>query len=160
MALPLGTRTRSSTNWSGRENCSRARTISDPDRPTTNTVVFRAGSLAPGQSTNFTGSYTVPGNCCTVTDTLTVSAQDACPGPEVGDTSTAICPVIFTPRIEVTKDCPVEPAVPGEPLTYSGTVSNAGNITLTDVVVYNDITGPSNPISLSATCELRNTRRK
>lgn len=114
--------------------------------PAANTVVFRARTLAPGQTTNFTASYVVPGDCCTVTDTLTVTGQDTCTGTQVQDTSTAICPVQFTPRVRITKNCPTQPTIPGQPLVYSGTVSNAGNITLTDVVVYNNMTGAQNPV--------------
>lgn len=109
-------------------------------------VVFRAASLAPGQVTNFVGSYLVPGNCCSITDTLLASGSDICNGTTVTDTATAICPVLFTPRITVTKVCPALPTKVGEPLTYSGIVSNAGNVTLTDVIVYNDVTLMNNPV--------------
>jgi uncharacterized repeat protein (TIGR01451 family) len=116
------------------------------NQPTSNTVVFLASRLAPGQVTNFTASYTVPTNCCSVTDTLTTSAFDECDGLPVYDTSTAICPVLYTPLIRVTKTCPTLPGIVGKVLTYSGTVSNAGNITLQGVLVYDSITGSSAPI--------------
>lgn len=114
--------------------------------PVSNTLVFSALSLSPGQVTNFTGSYVAPGNCCNVCDTLTATAQNECDGATVKDTATALCPIQFTPAITITKTCPAQPAVPGELLTYSGTISNAGNITLMEVVVYNSMTGAENPV--------------
>lgn len=116
------------------------------DQPAANTVVFRARTLVPGQVTNFTGSYRVPTNCCSVCDTLTATAQDICSGVQVKDTATAICPVLFTPRVRITKTCPATPTPVGQPLMYSGVVSNSGNITLTDVVVHNNMTGAQSPI--------------
>jgi len=115
-------------------------------RPVSNTVVFTALQLAPGQVTNFTGSYIAPSNCCSVCDTLTASANNQCDGVAVYDTATAICPVQFTPLIRITKTCPALSTPVGQVLYYSGTVSNAGNITLWGVVVYDSMTGSQNPI--------------
>lgn len=116
------------------------------DMPGPNTVVFRAALLQPGQTTNFTGSYTVPGDCCTVTATLQARGSDTCTGQSVTNTSTTICPVQFTPQIVVTKVCSTVPVRIGEVLMYSGTVSNSGNVTLTDVRVHNSVTGSANPV--------------
>ncbi|MBN2505485.1 MAG: hypothetical protein JXQ71_02200, partial [Verrucomicrobia bacterium] len=111
------------------------------NQPASNTVVFAALRLLPGQMTNFTGSYIVPTNCCEVCDTLTASGRNECNGLAVYDTATAICPVKFAPQIRITKTCPEQPTPIGEVLTYSGVVSNAGNVTLSDVVAYHSITG-------------------
>jgi uncharacterized repeat protein (TIGR01451 family) len=116
------------------------------DQPASNTVVFTALRLAPGQVTNFTAHYIVPTNCCSVTDTLTASGNNECDGVTVYDTSTAVCPVQFTPLIKVTKTCPALPTIVGKSLVYSGTVSNAGNVTLQGIVVYNSISGSQAPI--------------
>lgn len=115
-------------------------------QPVSNTVVFTASQLLPGQSTNFTASYTTPGDCCSVCDTLTATGQDFCTGKTVRDTATQICPVQFAPAVRITKVCPTVAVAPGESMVYSGTVINAGNITLSDVVVYNSMTGAQNPI--------------
>src|SRR3974377_197127 len=50
------------------------------------------------------------------------------------------------PLIKITKTCPGQPTLPGQPLNYSGTVSNAGNITLAEIVVYDSVTGVQNPV--------------
>lgn len=114
--------------------------------PAANTVVFRANSLQPGQTTNFTGSYTVPDNCCTVIDTLQARGTDNCTGVGVTNTSSALCPVLFTPKLKITKVCPTAPVKVGEMLVYTGTISNAGNITISDVVVYNRVQGLGQPV--------------
>src|SRR5262249_58306046 len=48
-----------------------------------------------------------------------------------------------SPAIVVTKNCPATPVQPGQPLLFSGTVSNAGNITLTNVLVVNNQPEPN-----------------
>jgi uncharacterized repeat protein (TIGR01451 family) len=109
------------------------------DVPAPNTSVFSAASLAPGASANFTGSYTVPGsNACSITTSVSASANDQCAGSGVIARATISCPLVTTPGIVVTQNCPVNPASPGGVFTYSGTVSNAGNNTLTNIVVINN----------------------
>jgi len=112
------------------------------NQPSNNTPVFTLPSLAPGASTNFTGSYMVPITfgpvpICSVTDTLTATGRSVC-GVPVTNTVTATCPIFTSPRIVVTTSCPTNPVGQGGLLTYSGTVSNAGNITLTNIVVVNN----------------------
>ena len=104
--------------------------------PVLNTPVFTLASLAPGASANFTGSYPAPTNCA-VTDTLTASASSVC-GVPVSSTATATCVITTTPLIVVTAICPVAPVVPGTSIVYSGTVRNAGNIPLTNIIVMSD----------------------
>jgi uncharacterized repeat protein (TIGR01451 family) len=106
------------------------------NQPVTNTLVFTLASLAPGAVTNFTGSYVAPTNC-SVTDTLTGTGRSIC-GVAVTNTVSATCPITTTPAIEVTQTCPTTPVGQGGLLTYSGTVRNAGNITLTNIVVVNN----------------------
>jgi len=108
------------------------------NRPADNTVIFTAASLAPGASANFTGSYEVPLNCCVVWSTATARGQDTCTGTTVTDTDTTTCTVLTTPKIVVTKVCPPTAVQTGDMLQYSGTVSNAGNITLINVTIVNN----------------------
>jgi uncharacterized repeat protein (TIGR01451 family) len=106
------------------------------NQPVTNTLVFTLASLAPGAVTNFTGSYVVPTNCF-VADTLTGTGRSIC-GVAVTNTASATCPILTAPAIIVTQTCPTTPVGQGGLLTYSGTVRNAGNITLTNIVVVNN----------------------
>ncbi|HZR21665.1 MAG TPA: hypothetical protein VFE51_30565, partial [Verrucomicrobiae bacterium] len=106
------------------------------DRPVANTPVFALASLAPGASANFTGSYTAPTNCA-ATDTLTATASSVC-GAAVVSSASATCPILTTPRLTVSANCSGSPVAPGGLLAYSGTVTNTGDITLTNVVVVSD----------------------
>jgi uncharacterized repeat protein (TIGR01451 family) len=107
------------------------------DLPAANTTVYTVATLAPGASANFTGSYQVPLNCCVVFSTVTVTGQ-SCAGQPVSDEYTRTCTVLTAPSIVVTKVCPGTVLQPGGLLTYSGSVSNSGNITLVSVNVTDD----------------------
>jgi uncharacterized repeat protein (TIGR01451 family) len=106
------------------------------NQPVSNTVVFTLASLAPGAVTNFTASYVAPTNC-SVTDTLIATGRSIC-GMAVSSTNSATCPIFTTPVIVVTTACPTNLVGQGGLFTFSGTVSNAGNITLTNIVVVNN----------------------
>ena len=106
------------------------------DQPASNTPVVTVASLAPGAVAGFRGSYPAPTNC-SATDTLTAIGQSLC-GVAVTNTATATCPILTTPRIAVITFCPTNPVGQGGLLTFSGVVSNAGNITLTNIVVINN----------------------
>jgi uncharacterized repeat protein (TIGR01451 family) len=115
-----------------------------------NTVVYTTAFLLPGGSASFKGSYNVPNNCCSVWNTLTATGAD-CSGIVVTDAVTQTCPVQTVPAISVTKVCPVVAVAPGDILHYSGVVSNAGNIALTNVIVASSVPGTNflGPIALS-----------
>jgi len=122
------------------------------DQPAANTVIYTANSLAPGAKATFTGSYTVPPNCCVSSSTVGATGRDICTGATVADTFTATCTALTLPKIVVTKVCPAEAVRPGEVLEYSGTVSNAGTITLVDVMIENSQPTPGpifGPIALA-----------
>ncbi len=104
---------------------------------TGNTPVFTLATLAPGVTVKFTGTYKIPPNCCTVSSTVTGSGQ-GCDGRTVTDTATSTCQVLTAPAITVTKICPTNPVTPGHLLTYTGTINNTGNISLTDVTLSNN----------------------
>ena len=54
------------------------------------------------------------------------------------NTASATCNGLNTPGIKVTKVCSAQPVSPGQLLTFSGTVSNTGNVTLNNIVVWNN----------------------
>jgi uncharacterized repeat protein (TIGR01451 family) len=116
------------------------------DRPTNNTPVFGPVTLAPGQSTNFTGSEVVPPNCCSYFDTLLATGTSICTGSNVTSSSTAVCPTLTIPRIAITKTCPPNPVPLGQPLVFTGTVSNTGNITLVGVTVVDNKPTNNTPV--------------
>src|SRR5205823_4723159 len=83
----------------------------------TNTIpqpVFTTATLAPGATTNFTGSYIVPSsNVCSVTATITSTATDVCNGNTVTNIVTTTCPLITAPAIAVSLNCPEGSTAPG-----------------------------------------------
>lgn len=113
------------------------------NRPTNGTPVFRIAILLPNQSTNFTGSYLVPGNCCEVVSTLTATGSDYCSARQVVDTATIICPVKYTPAVRISRVCPSQVLKPGDELPFTGYVTNNGNVTLTGVTVVSALAGPN-----------------
>ena len=102
-------------------------------QPAPNTPVFTRATLAPGEVVSFNGSYTAPASC-SVDDTLTATAASRC-GVLVASTATATCPILTTPRLAMTFLCPTNPIVPGSVVTYTGSVSNSGNVILNNVTV-------------------------
>jgi len=116
------------------------------NRPTNNTPLIGPITLAPGQSTNFGFSYVIPANCCSYFDTLTATGNSFCTGSNVLATATAVCPTITTPRLTLTKNCPPNPVAHGQPLIFTGTVSNSGNITLIGVTVVDNLPTNNTPV--------------
>jgi hypothetical protein len=104
-------------------------------QPAPNTLVLGPITLAPGAITNFTGSYLVPMNTCSLSDTLTVTGRDATSGNGITNKATAACPFATTPAIAIKENCPPGPVTAGTPVTFTGSVTNTGNITLLNVLV-------------------------
>jgi len=141
-AVPLGGTLVYSGSVSNAGNITLTNVAVTRDIPSPSTVVFTTATLAPGTSANFTGSYTVPTtNACSSTTSVTARANDQCAGATVANSTTITCPLITTPLIIITQNCPASPANPGGVLIYTGSISNAGNITLTNFVVKNDRSG-------------------
>ncbi|MGA2502329.1 MAG: hypothetical protein ABSH20_31690, partial [Tepidisphaeraceae bacterium] len=115
-------------------------------RPAPNTIVFSAAALAPGASVNFTGTYTVPADACSVATTFTATGQDLCGTTAATNTVSTTCAVTTAPAIAVTLACPAVSASAGGPITYSGTVHNTGNVTLNNVFVVINQPAPNTPV--------------
>jgi uncharacterized repeat protein (TIGR01451 family) len=120
------------------------------DRPAANTTVFTVATLAPGASANFTGSYTVPADACSVTTTFSGTGKDICTLNMVTNAVSTTCTVTTTPAIAVTLACPSVPAATGGLITYSGTVSNPGNVTLNNVAVIDNQAAPSTVFTVAS----------
>ncbi len=117
-------------------------------RTVSGSPVFGPLTLAPGAASSFSASFTAPTNACSVSGTVTATGWSIC-GVAVTNTVSATCPVTTTPLLAITQHCPANPVSPGGLLTYSGTVSNAGNITLNNLVVTNNQSGNTPLISVA-----------
>jgi hypothetical protein len=118
------------------------------DLPSPNTPVFGPITLAPGEAAPYTGSFIVPMDICdtNIVSTVTARGNNLCNGVVVTGSSSSACPIQPAPRLVVTKNCPANPVPPGGVFTFSGMVSNAGNITLTNVIVVNDQPTNNTPV--------------
>jgi uncharacterized repeat protein (TIGR01451 family) len=91
-------------------------------------------TLAPGQSFDYADSY--QSNSSANMDTVTASGTTA-GGATCTAKATAECAAPLTPAIRVEKECEDATGF-GEPITFTATVTNTGNVTLTDVTVVDD----------------------
>jgi uncharacterized repeat protein (TIGR01451 family) len=106
--------------------------------PTNDTPVLGPITLAPGESREFSGSYTARHCCCIIVDTLTATGRDRCGGTAGSATSTAACQILSTPRLAITQNCPVIQVGIGGVFAFTGTVSNTGDGVLTNVFVFSN----------------------
>ena len=102
-------------------------------------LVTNITQLDPGQVVTFGGSYTPANPCVPTTDTIFVRGTDQL-GSNVVSQCSATCSNILTPCITVTKLC-TGPVVVGQPQTISGVVSNCGNVSLTNIIITDNILG-------------------
>ena len=107
------------------------------------TVTFNIASLGIGQTQTFAVTVTinssVPAGLTQIVNTTTVTHDD--PDPTPGDnTDDDTDPVVAAPDYVITKTDGVTSAKPGNTLTYTITVRNAGNQSGTGVVVSDTFT--------------------
>ncbi len=95
-------------------------------------------SLAAGASASFTKTFTAA-VCGPTSGTVTATGSTACGIALTPATATSNCTVTENPCIVVTSDC--NEVVIGAANTLSGSVSNCGNVTLTNITVVDDIYG-------------------
>jgi hypothetical protein len=96
--------------------------------------------LAAGTATNYSGSYVPAESPSTDIVIARGFTPQICGGNEIVSSASATCMVVCTPAIAVTKQC-VNATAPGQPIFFSGTVSNTGNATLEGVTVVDDKAG-------------------
>ncbi len=108
-----------------------------------------ATGLTNGECVSFIGSYSPPNTggaslCGPFTNTVLASGQanTVFQQPVYYATNSATCLVCSNPGIAVTKACPPVPVQPGGTLSFTGTVTNTGDIPLTSVLVFDDQPSP------------------
>jgi LPXTG-motif cell wall-anchored protein len=116
--------------------------ITDPDLSAT----IRIGKLAKGRSATETQTYTIPedaeaGKEITNTATVTGSYREGFQWRTVSDTDSVTVAVAASPGIAIEKSVEPEEQYAGEDVKYTFTVTNTGNIALTDVVITDKFLG-------------------
>jgi hypothetical protein len=102
-------------------------------------AVTNIGTLTPGQAVSYSKTFT--SSCNSFTNTVTASGTSTC-GQGVQAQATAPCFVTQTPCISVTKNCsPSTPLKIGDVVTFTGVVTNCGNVALTNVVLNDTFLG-------------------
>jgi uncharacterized repeat protein (TIGR01451 family) len=105
-------------------------------------ITLGSTTLTPGQSTTGTATYVVvegdlPGP---IVNTGTASGTDPV-GDPVSDSDTESVSITYTACIDVDKEADVSSAGIGDTITYTFTVTNCGDVTLTGVSVVDDMLG-------------------
>src|SRR3954469_4028237 len=117
-------------------------------------LVYVSGpvTIATNQSINFSGSWIPANPCAPSTALILVQGTDVTShSSNVVSSASTTCSIITTPGIQVTKVCPPTAVGPGQLLTFSGSVSNTGNVTLNNIVVVNDQPAPNTSVFTRAT---------
>lgn len=100
--------------------------------------------LAPGASAQYSGGFGASG--VSSTDVVTASGSDLLTGTPVSDSGSATCDADVNPDIAVTKQCTanINSSGSGIDVLFNGTVTNTGNVALTNVTVVDDNGTPGN----------------
>ncbi|MGY3725668.1 DUF7507 domain-containing protein, partial [Granulicatella balaenopterae] len=125
-------------------------TVTD-DKLTPATITLETTTLAPGETTTGTGTYVVTQadvdnvklvNTAKVTGLPPVTPENPTPTP-VEDEDDNTITTTTNPSIKLEKTADKTNLVVGETVTYTFTVTNTGNVTLTDVTVTDDKLTPA-----------------
>ncbi|MFN2396067.1 MAG: gliding motility-associated C-terminal domain-containing protein [Bacteroidales bacterium] len=115
-------------------------TVEDPLTGLSTTIA----SLAPGASQTFSESYTITQadlDNGSVTNTVSAEGEDT-NGDPVSDSGSATVTAIQNPELTVTKTAdPTTYNAVGDVITYTITVENTGNVTVSDIDIVDDLTG-------------------
>jgi uncharacterized repeat protein (TIGR01451 family) len=129
--------------------------VSDP-LPGLSSITPAPVTLAPNQSQVFTATYTITQTNLNNGSVLNTATATGTPptGPNVTDTDDETITANQTPSIEVVKSAsPQTYSTVGQVITYSFTVTNTGNVTLSNVSVSDPLPGLSSitpaPVTLA-----------
>lgn len=99
-------------------------------------IVFTQNSLLPGASAEFTVTANAPLNTCEITTVLTAQGRDICTDEIVEDQSSTLCPVQTNGSVSIVHNCPPVAPQPGSDFSFDATVTNTGNVTLSNLTVF------------------------
>ena len=101
------------------------------------------GTLAPGVTTKFSGSY-VPSDCGDITSSVTLTGRDTCTGSLLTIAEEFRCNVPCFPQscLRLVKTADKFTIGAGDQATYTYVISNGCGVTLTNVVVRDDNGSP------------------
>jgi hypothetical protein len=108
------------------------------------TLVTNLPQLDAGQSASFGGSYSNGNICSPITNTIFVSGIDLATAPYAQTNSSsysATCSNILSPCIKVTANCDPHSVPVDGTVTFSGTVTNCGDVALTNVELHDSFLG-------------------
>src|SRR5436190_11318977 len=147
--VPFGADVFTSGTFTNTGNVTLTNITIDDNQPSNPTRLVGPITLAPGGFTNFIRSYTPANPCAPFPDTLTANASTICGVALTSQTAAITCnntpPV---PQLLLTKSCPGTNGLPGGVIGFSGTVTNAGNVTLTNIVIVNNQPTNNTPVTM------------
>jgi len=107
------------------------------------TITLTATELAPGDSATGTASHTVTQDDVDAGEIVNIAVATGTPpiGPNVQDDDTETVTLVQDPSIALDKVAEAGSFAVGDVITYDYTVTNNGNVTLTNVTLVDDILG-------------------
>jgi uncharacterized repeat protein (TIGR01451 family) len=107
------------------------------------TITLDKAMLVPGESTTGTASHTVSQGDVDAGEIVNIATATGTPpiGPAVEDTATVTVTLTQNPSIDVLKEAATGDYAFGDTVVYTYTVTNDGDVTLTGIVLSDDVLG-------------------